>query len=307
MIILTHIGDALPSYLEDCLEQLRIFNPSIDIVILCNRANLDNETLKKYNIGSYPVEDLHTDNTNRFIGLFGRGNVNSHLGSIAYGSGDYWCVTATRLFYLHEYVRRFNISDFFHFENDVLIYEDLNILINKFKTLYSDKIAITRGGYNKVMTGFSYISSSDVLGYVLDYMCKTLSSNVHLLPSKYNIDMVNEMALLHIFQIDNPSIMCNLPILPSGSYSENFQNFESVFDPASYGQFVGGTPGNAISGVIKPPDHYIGQEMRTDLSMNVVFKELNGLKIPYLLYRDNVIKINNLHIHSKELKKYLSR
>ena len=306
MIILTHIGDSLPNYLEDCLKQLRIFNPDIDVVILCNRVNLDNDILKRHNIGSYPIEDIHTDSINRFIGLFGRGSTNSHLSNIVYGSGDYWCVTATRLFYLYEYAKKFNISDFFHFENDVLIYENLNNLLGKFKTLYPGKIAVTRGGYNKIMTGFTYISSSDVLGLVLDHMVGTLNSSVNLLMGKYNIDMVNEMALLHIFQIDNPTIMCNLPILPIGTYSENFQNFESVFDPASYGQFVGGTPGNPIPGA-KPPDHYIGQEMMSDPSMSVSFMDVNGLKIPYLLYRDSIIKINNLHIHSKELKKYLSK
>jgi hypothetical protein len=123
--------------------------------------------------------------------------------------------------------------------------------------------------------------------------------------NKYHMDMVNEMSLMKFYGVEKgDEYISNLPILPFGDYSEHFSEFNSIFDPATWGQFVGGTrvdgPGS------KPQDHYIGVLLKNNPSWIVEWKEEDGLNVPYFNMNDVLFKINNLHIHSKNLKKYIS-
>ena len=142
--------------------------------------------------------------------------------------------------------------------------------------------------------------------HLLNEMINYLN-NKHSLFS-YGIDMINEMGLLHIYQLKNEDLMRNLPILPYEKenifLSENFKYFNSIFDPATYGQFLDGTPTN--QGISIKTDSYIGDLMKTNNDINIKFETINSLKIPYLYLDNQYIKINNLHIHSKRLNLFLS-
>jgi hypothetical protein len=283
------------------LEQLRKFNKDEEIIFLVNEINLENDLFKKYNISTSPIEDLNSELLIRFISKFGHGDINSNKRDIKYGSSDYWCVTATRLFYLYEYVRKNNINKFFHFENDIMIYENVQNILNIIKdnNLYDD-ISITRGTENKIMTGFMYVNNPNSLGDLLNGITEYLF-NKDLF--NYGIDMVNEMSLLHIYQIKNPNKLKHLPILPSGDFSGDLLHFDSVFDPATYGQYLDGIPSNP--GVSITTDSYIGDEIRNN-GIKIEFIITDGYKIPFLIVDDKKIKINNLHIHSKRLELFLS-
>jgi hypothetical protein len=115
--------------------------------------------------------------------------------------------------------------------------------------------------------------------------------------------MVNEMFLMRQYGLDFSWRLQNLPTMPFGEFSENINLFNSLFDPASYGQFVGGTRSEGPGA--KPQDHYIGRWLTEKPEHTISWREENGRRIPYLNYR-NGVKINNLHIHSKNLHKYMS-
>ena len=138
MLILTHIGLQLPDYLNTFLTQVRKFNNNYEIVFLVNQVNCDNEIFKTHNIKTYPIEELITDRVNNFINNFGYGNINTVHQNIHYGAPDYWCVTAARLFFIYEYCLRHNVSKFFHFENDIMLYENLNTIDNLLDTITKD-------------------------------------------------------------------------------------------------------------------------------------------------------------------------
>jgi hypothetical protein len=116
--------------------------------------------------------------------------------------------------------------------------------------------------------------------------------------------MVNEMTLMRIYSKEYPELMKFLPILPFGDYSENYDEFNSLFDPASYGQYVGGTM-NGVPGA-KPQDHYIGRLLEQHPDYTVVWKQEKQGRVPYFKYDGQEVKINNLHIHSKNLNLYVS-
>jgi hypothetical protein len=98
-----------------------------------------------------------------------------------------------------------------------------------------------------------------------------------------------------------------LPILPdkitSSRYSNKFNHFNSVFDPAGYGMYIGGlSPLNEP--IAKPGWYHSYQEIGKQIgfgTIKIIFENRN----PYLIYNNTRIKINNLHIHSKETHKYM--
>lgn len=303
MIILTHIGESLPDYIDTFLTQLIKFNNQNEIVFLVNENNVDNIIFFKHKIKTYPIENLDNTLINQFINKFGYGDINSSKRHIVYGSPDYWCVTSTRLFYIYEYCKKFNIKEYFHFENDIMVYSDVNdiLTIIKENDLYSN-IAITRGTNNKIMTGFMYVGNNDIMGDILKSFISYLDDKMDLF--KYGIDMINEMGLLHIYQIKNTEKLVNLPTFPNEILTQDFKYFNSIFDPATYGQYLDGIPSNP--GISILPDSYIGDEIRKDSSITITFESLNGLRVPHLNYKNEKIKINTLHIHSKRLYLFLS-
>ena len=50
MLILTHIGHNLPSYINDFITQFRKFNSDYDTVFLVNKSNCENPIFLENNI-----------------------------------------------------------------------------------------------------------------------------------------------------------------------------------------------------------------------------------------------------------------
>ncbi len=93
----------------------------------------------------------------------------------------------------------------------------------------------------------------------------------------------------------------SLPIFPTDEF---FGHFNFVFDPASYGQFLGGYP--IIHGGSSEPHidlgTYIGKKI-DDGEYRVFFDKKDG---PFITNNKNEkFKIYNLHVWSKNLKKFL--
>jgi len=288
MNILAHIGK-IPTHLKYCIEQYYKFNDE-KLTLLTNRNNLN----KVENVDIVPIEEYYSDKITEFNSLYN------------YDSNNFWSVTATRLFYIENFMKKNDIDDVFHFENDVLIYENISDIKNKFVELYKN-IAITTGGVDKSMTGFMFIKNYESLSLMTDFFIETLRKyGVVGTQRKYGMDMVNEMTLMKFYGVEKgEDYITNLPILPTGEFSKHFESFDSLFDPASWGQFVGGTRNEGPGA--KPSDHYIGQMLINNPEYNVIWKvDGKNRKIPYFKFGDKEVRINNLHIHSKNLKKYMS-
>lgn len=293
-LVLFHSGDILPNFIEYTFKQVRFFNPDINVYFLTDTHLLKNSLYEKYNIKTLDKKNFYSDKISEFESYFN------------YNSNNFWTLAATRLIYLENFLKKNDLSNVYHFENDILLYYNLFEHHDKFKTFYKN-IAITTGGPDKSMTGFMFIKNSVSLSLLTQYFIDILKKyGINGTINKYKMDMVNEMSLMKFYGIDKGlEYISNLPILPSGEYSEHFEHFDSLFDPASWGQFVGGT---RIEGPgAKPQDHYIGVKLRENLNWFIEWKNIDNLRIPYLNINGNLIKINNLHIHSKNLYKYISK
>jgi hypothetical protein len=292
-IVMFHSGDVFPVFLEDNFKQLRLFNPDITVYFLTDKQWLGEEIFKTYNIIPINKDDYYSRKIDSFQVYYGYADKSK--------DNQFWVVTSLRLIYIENFMKSNKMRDVYHFENDVLLYTDIKELHSKFIKLYPH-LAITVGGPDKCITGFMFIKSHLELEVMTQFFLDALMRlGKRRIVERYGMDMVNEMTMIRAYSKDYPDRIQFLPILPFGEFSMNFNEFNSIFDPASWGQFIGGNIQEKKPG-LKPEDHYIGQLLRRHPEYTVIWKQ----GIPYFKYDGQEVKINNLHIHSKNLHSYIS-
>lgn len=85
--------------------------------------------------------------------------------------------------------------------------------------------------------------------------------------------------------------------------SENFDVFSCLFDAAAIGQYLGG-----VDPMIDPSDTRGFVNETCVIKYNnykIWFEEVDNIKRPYIEIHNNKYKIFNLHIHCKNLKKFM--
>jgi hypothetical protein len=198
----------------------------------------------------------------------------------------FWYLCSLRFFYLYSYMKNNNLSDVIHLENDVLTYVNFNDF--NFK---NNKVYVTFDCETRVIPGIIYIPNYEAFKPIIE---------------NYNFNL-NDMENLAIES--NENYIEQFPIFPIvdtviNKYNKNFNEFNSIFDTAAIGQYLGGVDSRNISGDTR------GFVNETCIIKYDVYKfvwiKTNSLYIPHIIINDNLIRINNLHIHSKDLYKFLA-
>lgn len=109
--------------------------------------------------------------------IFFSEKVSMFQSSFNYPSNDFWTLAAIRLIYLENFLKDYNLEDVYHFENDILLYYNLEEHHNKFQSFYKN-IAITTGGPDKSMTGFMFIKNCQSISMMTDFFIDTLKTMV---------------------------------------------------------------------------------------------------------------------------------
>lgn len=293
-----HSGSELPVFLEYTFKQIRLFNPNITIYFITDQSWLKKPVFANYGILSVNKDLFYTEKIKQFEDLYN------------YPSGSFWAITTTRFMYIEKLLEVFELTDIYHLENDILLYYDLAEHHKEFRCLY-EYMAVTPGGPDRNITGFMFIKYAQPLAAMTQFFIDIIKTHgLKKLRKKYNTDMVHEMSLMKMYEIERGiEYLQHLPILPFGEYAVEYDRFNSIFDPAAWGQFVGGT--NEKGPGAKPKNLYIGQLLIDNPDYTIIWKkDEEDRNIPYFKYNDNYndheIKINNLHIHSKNLEKYVS-
>ena len=195
----------------------------------------------------------------------------------------FWNNTSKRLFLVYEYMKMKELKNVIHLENDVLLYSNM-------KYNFQEKIYITMDSKNRCIPGIIYIPKYELFTKLIE-----------------NYDFTkNDMINLANFYKNNKDITTTLPIidnsLDKSIYNENFEEFNSIFDGAAIGQYLGGVDPRNIAG---DSTEFVNEtcEIKYD---KYTFKWLKKEKyyFPYIEINNKLIAINNLHIHSKNLKKF---
>lgn len=308
-IVFVHIGKLLPVYLQDALEQARLFNPNAQIILIANQAPIIQndkqiqEVLDSQNIKTVFCEDLAMSKNHQIF-------LRETPLDKNYRDG-FWRYATERFFYLEELMIQESLRNVFHIENDNMLYVNLEDLLPVF--MQYTNIAAIFDSDTRCIPNFMYFAHSKALSRLMKYW--TINVGKHL----------NDMEIpLHFKNQYGRSVLDYLPVLMPdylkkyqlksyvGEYTakdpyvfcNKFELFQSVFDGAALGQYLGGI--DPRNGESKPG--YINETCLFNPSYYdytwIIDEE--GRSVPYLIFDNKLYRINNLHLHSKNLKDFKS-
>jgi hypothetical protein len=211
----------------------------------------------------------------------------------------FWTLTSLRFFYIYEFMRVYNISNVIHLENDVLIYYHCDTIIERFDKTY---VYLPFDTYSRNIASIMFIPSASVFKSVLDHY----DFNTNDMENFSNIMKVTGLIRnLPIF-IGN-DLFVNSYSTSSDEYSFVTSNFERfggfIFDAAAIGQYLGGVDPRNISG---DSTGFVNETCIIKYNTySFVWKLIDDIKRPFIIIDGNKIPIFNLHIHSKNLLRFI--
>ena len=290
-IVLFHRGPSLPDHIKCCINQIFNIIPDAKIYFLTNLniAKTNNKNITIVNIEEFNVPDI----SNYFAH-----DIPEHV--------QLWQTAALRLFYIEEFLQKYNINDAIHFDNDVLVFSNLKKLLPKFKKF---NFLITAHFETEYVFGFSYIKNNKSLTPINNSLLQLVNLPFSELQARVNSECPHEMRLLnYINTTNNNKYIDHLPVVVEGQGSDNFDIFQTIFDPSTYGKHVAGSHclGPHNKHYVETPDwhgtelhHYAGPHISSG-KIKVIF---DG-KYPLITYNNKTYAVNNLHIHDKNLKDF---
>lgn len=298
-IVFVHIGKELPDYLLVALSQARLFN-TCPILVIGNQKALEKckKTFDRYHVLPIACEQLPRSKEHQFF-------IRHSKLDRTFRNG-FWFVASERFFYLAECMDKYQLSHVIHLESDVMLYANIDHLLPIFKTHYRG-LGVTFDTDKRCIPGFVYIRDIKAIKRLTRYMVFQMKKNcddMYIIGhfkkegGKKWIDALPIVDQSYIatqyVNSQNPKLFCN--------YSEQFN---SIFDAAYLGQFLGGIDprnGPIQVGYINPHCVIKVTPMQFDWE-----KDEMGRCVPYVTYKSKRLRINNLHIHSKQLQQFHSK
>jgi hypothetical protein len=268
-IVLISLGN-FQEHILDNIKNLLLFK-NLKITVITEKCFFPKINLNEINlIDSTDLINLNYKNKSKLNREFRNG---------------FWFYCSYRFFVLYEYMNKYNIKDIIHLENDVISYINYDTLnFNK------NKISVTFDCENRVIPGIIYIPNDILLKNILDNY-------------NYNLNDMENLALV------NDNIIESLPIIDNNietfyKLNINFNKFKCIFDAAAIGQYLGGIDKKNNNNDTRG---FINETCLINYS-NYKFHWIleDKLYCPYIEINNKKIKIINLHIHSKELYKFIA-
>lgn len=302
-MILTYcfIG-TLPDYAVDTVHQARLFYKGIIYFIVSDIHSPYVTELKcKYDVTIIDYNAVVDTNFNQCIQhYFNKFMVIPELK----GREKLFIYAFERFFLLYQLMNQNQLSNVFFLELDNLIYDDPEMWESSFASNEMSYMSINQ---NQGASGICFIQNKEILLKFTEY-CK------HFIAT--HTGFMSEMTALHQFWEENKDRVQLLPIhwptdvVPKETYM-NYDNYQNtIFDAAALGVYIGGRDPFHTDGVIvKGQKAHWSAIDYTNYTYKWEIDDKNR-KIPYVLcptMSATWIKINNLHIHSKDLKSCLSK
>ena len=209
-----------------------------------------------------------------------------------YKKDPFWYNTSIRVILLCIYARNNNLNNTVHVEADNIIFgKNLSIFENVFN---AGEFGFCNESPYSSAPSFIFLKDKDAADNLLQLHIKLYEKGEQVLRPYVGHfgNWISDMALLDIIYRSNKHYKM-LPCLPFGNNSCNYEQLQYVFDPTSYGQYLGGTNNGHPVGY-QEYYHFIGKEL-IDKNINVIFD-----KQPFVVYNNKKIPIFNLHVHNKK-------
>ena len=309
-IVLTHSGTRpIPEYTVDCVEQIRLFS-DIPVLFICSREKEIPQRLKKIARIVY-IEDMPV--SERHLRFFRK------LSSFKANFDNFFQHATERFFIIDEAMSSLNLKNVIHMENDIMLYEDARVLLEKMKEQYDD-ITVPRMTEQFCMATVMYIPDSDRMRRFLDYVLAHILDRKSNDVNKKTNDMImladylrengkNSLPLINKGYIDEHGLVNSKGEKAPDEYIDDYfkytENFGGFFDPQPIGQYLGGTD-RKPKGVANNAG-YSNEYSYIDVSkLDIRWKQLGERSVPILVWKDREYRIYNLHVHCKELNRFRS-
>lgn len=304
-IVFVHLGDELPSYLYDAGHQARLFNATADIMVIAEQKAIDcydKEAFIQDDIVFVACEDLKPSE----LHLEFRQKT---LLDTSFRQG-FWRKCTERFYLIEELMRQHELTDVFHLEYDNMLYVDLDDIMDVFH-MYPNSAA-TFDNDDRCIPGFMYFAHAQAATNLVTYItsvCTSGLNDMQVIARYKNWHGDKEISSLPITMpayikkigLRSPS---GLTVVVPESYASHFEDFNSIFDAAALGQYLGGIdPRNGPSkqGFINESCVFNPSRLKFEWTVDE-----EGRKVPFAIFEEKRYRINNLHIHSKNLKEFAS-
>jgi hypothetical protein len=288
------MGKELPSYVEDAIAQAELFNPDCDIHLL-GRVKAVSTLVKKYentNIHVYPLETIHKSKVHKDFCL--------NRQKLSQEEFD----NAERFFYLSDFVSKMKLSSVFFIENDVMLYTNLKEILPLFESLYHH-IAATFDNDNHCNPGFMFFKDEASLAHLVKFMAKHIGPSCSDMQALATYRLSYGSEYIDLLPITTATYDSSFPMISAAgdktndkkAYSNFINFFESIFDPTNFGEFISLGSSEGSSASLINPRHF-SYSFEEDKQKRIV---------PYITCMGEKYRVNNLHIRSKNLKKFSSK
>lgn len=320
-LVFTHIGDKPPpEYAKTAITQARLFNPECPIYFLAHKIYTEQleERFANLNVSVIAVEDNAKSYVHR---RFIRRKLNKFLFSTPVF--HFFSYAAERFFYIHEFLDAHKITNAICLENDVMLYLNIDEILPILEAHY--QAAVTFDMTIRGVPGITYFKHAEAMETYLSSLSIFWNPDFHYYEmevlgkwrQQYGKAYVDHLPVIfpeyrehHPFydyakelEFKKWNIFETLDPYPDSVYSNHFDEFQVIFDAAAIGQYLGGTFGH---------EDWIGFVNRHsvfDVSKLQYIWETDdeGRLVPYATFHQNKYRIANIHVHSKQLERFLSK
>lgn len=300
-IVFVHIGNKIPSYADVAMSQARLFNPNARIILLGSREALQRFSLlsDQENIELCPYEDipkskLHEAYHNQCVEI-----------------SPFWRYTSERFLYLWDWMRDTGSNHVFHLENDNMLYADLEPLLPHFQREYPG-IGATFDNEDRCIPGFVWIADCNAMELLAQYFVKKAPeriSDMYVIGSyrkERSAQWIDTLPIImpsyhDLYPLESPH---HHTTHRPKAYSNHAELFQSIFDGAAIGQFLGGI--DPIHAHNEPGFINESTLFNPSLLQYQWIQDEKERSVPYAVFQGQFYKIINLHIHSKRLQAFKS-
>ena len=291
----------LREYMRDSIQQVRLWNKTTPIYICVNRMHENKVLIQEFEShGHVKIVYLEELSSTEHHTQFQQQYTNMER-------NKFWKYAMERFFYVEECMKKYQLKHVFHHEFDNMVYFRADELVDSCAT--KGKILVPSDNETRFIAGSCYIPSAELLSPLNQYFAKHAKTQ-------------NEMDMMMDFYRQNPDKMEGLPVVPPeythvlkpmegdlvsrpSRLSETTRHYGGIFDAAAIGQYFGGidtihNPGNS--------DGFVSTHSAFQVNkLHFQWRRSQHLFQPWVSAdQENWYPIYNLHIHNKNMKRWLS-
>ena len=303
-IVYVYLSPELPSYVSVGLQQARLFNPQSKIFLIANESalNLCRNALKEHNIIAVAAENLRPSKEHQ---LFNKTTVLDDK-----SRGGLWRKSTERFFYIQELIALYGLKSVIHVEADVMLYFN----VAEFQTAFSryHGIGAVFDCDKRCIPSVVYIANEKAINHLAAFITEHAPKGYNDMQiiaeyrNTYSAEYVDNLPLIMPEYLQAHALINDRHQGTSRAhaYFNNIDIFNSFFDAAAIGQYLGGIDprnGHSQPGFINETCLFNPAHLTFEWE-----KDAQGRRVPFATCNGAKYRINNLHIHSKALEQFRS-